>query len=151
MKKIMMALGIIFIAIQFIQPPRNRSDKMPATDIVNTLRVPANVKALLGGACYDCHSNNTSYPWYSRIQPFAWLLAKHVKGGKEKLNFSEFGTYSSRRQISKLNGISKSVENGSMPLASYKALHKMARLSDEDRAILVTWASGTRDSLELIK
>ena len=150
-KKIFLGLLIVLAIIQFIQPVRNKSNGMLSTDITKTISIPENVHDVLKIACYDCHSNNTSYPWYSRIQPFGWLLAKHIKEGKAELNFNEFGSYSPRRQISKLNGIANSIKDNTMPLGSYTLLHKNARPSKEDKVLIIDWATRTKDSLSSTK
>ncbi len=100
-KKIGLGLFIGFVAIQFIQPARNKSNTILPTDFERIMTMPANVSGILKTSCYDCHSNTTHYPWYSFIQPGAWWMASHIKEGKAELNFSEFGKYSSRRQESK--------------------------------------------------
>ncbi len=149
-KKVLIAIGIvfiIFIIIQFIQPVRNKSDQLLASDISQIVTTSDSVRALLKNTCYDCHSNNTIYPWYSNIQPMGWLMAKHIKNGKEALNFSEFGSYSSRRQLSKLNGIANSIRDDIMPLRSYKLMHKNAQLSANEKVLLVNWVQQTKDSL----
>ncbi len=94
--------------------------------IVN--QVPATINYQLQVSCYDCHSNNTDYPWYSKIQPAAWYLEDHIKEGKDELNFNEWDTYSSRRKNSKLRSIIKQIESGEMPLESYTLIHGGARL-----------------------
>ena len=146
-KKILLGLLMVLILVQFIQPARNKSSELSSTDIKKTFSIPENVQLVLQISCYDCHSNNTNYPWYSKIQPFGWLLAKHIKNGKAELNFNEFSSYSLRRQISKLTGIGNSVKDGTMPLNSYILIHKNARLSNEDKALLIGWAMSTKDSL----
>lgn len=148
-KKIVLVLLAALILIQLVQPAQNKSKELLPTDLTTTLDIPLKVQNILKVACYDCHSNNTNYPWYARIQPFGWLLANHIKEGKAELNFSEFGAYSKRRQISKLNGIAHSIKDGSMPLSSYTMLHKNARLSKQEKALLIDWASETKDSLQL--
>lgn len=148
-KKILLGLLIGLIIIQFIQPIRNKSSMISSTDLTKTMHVPENVQGILKIACYDCHSNSTNYPWYSKVQPFGWLLAKHIRDGKTEINFNEFGSYSLRRQISKLNGIAKSIEKETMPLSSYKLLHKNARLSEVDKALLIDWATRTKESLSM--
>jgi hypothetical protein len=148
-KKIMLAGWAALIVIQFIQPARNKSAQMLSTDLERIVSVPQNVESILKNACYDCHSNNTVYPWYANIQPFGWLLANHIKEGKTELNFSEFGSYSKRRQISKLNGIANSIKDGTMPLSSYTIVHQTARLSKEEKTLLLEWAMKTKDSLQL--
>jgi len=148
-KKILLAVGIVLIIIQFIQPAHNTSVQILATDISKTVSISDSVKALLKITCYDCHSNNTTYPWYSNIQPMGWLMAKHIKKGKDELNFSEFGSYSSRRQLSKLNGIANSLKDNIMPLSSYKMIHKNAQLSTNEKILLVNWAQQSKDSLSV--
>ena len=146
-KKILFAIGVLFIVIQFAQPAHNKSGQVSTTDISKTVSISDSVQAILRNACYDCHSNNTNYPWYSNIQPMGWLMANHIKHGKEELNFSEFGSYSPRRQLSKLNGIANSIKDDIMPLSSYKLMHKNARLSTKDKAILINWAEQSKGSL----
>jgi hypothetical protein len=138
---------VAFILIQFIQPARNQSGQVLQTDITKIATVPANVKAILEAACYDCHSNNTRYPWYANIQPGGWWLANHVKEGKEELNFSDFGGYSHRRQISKLRSIENTIKDGTMPLSSYTLLHKDARLTNEEKELIIAWTTKVKDSL----
>ena len=149
--KILLAIGIIFIAIQFIQPAHNENGRISATDISKISSIPDSVYSILNNACYDCHSNNTSYPWYSNIQPMGWLMANHIKQGKEALNFSEFGSYSPRKQLSKLNGIANSIKDDIMPLSSYKLMHKNARLSANEKTLLINWAKQSKDSLSAKK
>jgi hypothetical protein len=150
-KKILLAVGIVLIIIQLIQPAHNSSVRILATDISKTVTISDSVKYLLKITCYDCHSNNTTYPWYTNIQPVGWLMAKHIKKGKGELNFSEFGSYSSRRQFSKLNGIANSVKDNIMPLSSYKLMHKNAQLSINEKELLINWAEQSRDSLSVTK
>jgi hypothetical protein len=149
LKKILLGLLVVLILIQFIQPASNKSNELLSTDLTKIFIVPENIQSILKKVCYDCHSNNTNYPWYSKIQPFGWLLANHIKEGKAELNFNEFGSYSKRRQISKMNGIANSMKDGSMPLSSYTMIHKDAKLSNQDKALLIEWATKTKDSLRL--
>lgn len=146
-KKILLAILIVLIVIQFVQPVRNTSGQVLQTDIVKVFNVPQSTQAVFEKACYDCHSNNTRYPWYANVQPMGWLLARHVKEGKAELNFSEFGSYSSRRQANKLRAIENSVKDGTMPLSSYLLLHKDARLTETDKTEIISWVRRTRDSL----
>jgi hypothetical protein len=145
-KKLLSAVLVVFIAIQFIRPARNNSGRVLLTDISKLVSIPDSVQAILKNVCYDCHSNNTNYPWYVNIQPMGWLMAKHIKKGKAGLNFSEFGSYSTRRQISKLTGIANSVKDGIMPLASYKWLHRNARLDKDEKIIIINWVQQAKDS-----
>lgn len=145
----MLAVALVFIVIQFIRPAPNinRGDVSKASDLITHFNVSENIAGILRTSCYDCHSNNTSYPWYARIQPMGWLLANHIRDGKKDLNFSEFTAYSKRRRLSKLKSIQNSIKNGSMPLSSYTLLHRDAKLSEQDKSLLINWASNTMDSL----
>lgn len=116
------------VVIQFFQVTLNESDTIPQSDFMIVNQIPATIKNQLQVSCYDCHSNNTDYPWYSKIQPAAWYLEDHIKDGKDELNFNEWDTYSSRRKNSKLSSIIKQIESGEMPLESYTLIHGGARL-----------------------
>lgn len=146
-KKALLTLLIVFIAIQFIQPAHNKKGQVLPTDIVKMYNVPLSVESVLKTSCYDCHSNNTRYPWYFNIQPLGWMLNKHVTNGKENLNFSDFGSYSERKQKNKFRSIAKSIDEGSMPLWQYTMIHKDARLTTETKALITNWIEKTKDSL----
>ena len=135
------------VAIQFLQPARNQSVQVSTVGIASVADVPANVQAVFQNSCYDCHSNNTRYPWYATIQPGAWLMASHIEEGKAELNFDEFGNYSKRRQLSKLKAIRGSVDDESMPLASYTFIHKGSILSKTDQILLKDWTEIARNEI----
>jgi hypothetical protein len=137
----------MFIVMQFIRPAQNKSNEEQQGDLTKHFDVPTNVAGILKTACYDCHSNNTRYPWYTNIQPVGWLLAKHIEDGKEDLNFNEFANYSQRRQLSKLKATQNSIKDGSMPLSSYTLIHTDAKLSKESKALILDWTAKTIDSL----
>jgi hypothetical protein len=147
-KHILVVCVGILLVIQFIQPARNLDNGKPLpVHFVNSFHPPQKVQALLQASCYDCHSNNTVYPWYSNIQPVRFFLDDHIKEGKKELNFSEYGNYSKRKQLGKLKGMAKEIKSGDMPLSSYTLIHRYAILSPEDKQILLTWIEKTRDSL----
>jgi hypothetical protein len=110
--------------------------------------VPTDVQNILKTSCYDCHSNNTAYPWYNNIQPVAWFLADHVKEGKGELNFSEFATYPIGRQYRKLAEINNEVKDGEMPLSSYTLIHGNAKLNDQQKLAVSNWVTSVRDSIK---
>ncbi|AZB31814.1 heme-binding domain-containing protein [Epilithonimonas ginsengisoli] len=148
LKIILAILLFIFIAIQFYQPALNvDKGQVYTADFSKVYTVPPNVQNILQNACYDCHSNNTNNVWYSNIQPMAWLMKKHIDNGKEQLNFSEFGSFSSRRQISKLRAIANQIKDEEMPLGSYKIMHRNAQLSKEQKSLLMNWMNKKADSL----
>lgn len=145
--KILLALLIVIVAIQFIQPARNKSGQVLPTDFAKVFVVPNNVQTLLQNSCYDCHSNNTVYPWYSDFQPMAWMMASHINNGKEMLNFSSFGSNTTRKQISKLKEIANQIKDDEMPISSYKMMHKNARLSQPEKTLIMDWMNKTAGSL----
>ena len=102
---------------------------------------------ILKRACYDCHSNNTIYPFYAYIQPIGWLLNSHIEEGKSQLNFSDFGSLPKRRQASKLKSIANQIKDGAMPLPAYAMLHKNAVLGKTDKDLIINWANNTKDTL----
>lgn len=133
--------------MQFIQPVTNTSVTLLPNDITKMINIPADVLTIFKNSCYNCHSNNTRYPWYISLQPVGWILADHIKKGKENLNFSEFGSYSQRKQANKLRAIETSIKEGFMPLPAYETMHPTSKLSKEDKKIIIDWAVHNKDSL----
>lgn len=127
----------IVLVIQVIPVERNVSTVPPGQSFEKTEKVPANVAAILKVSCYDCHSNNTRYPWYSVLQPGAWFMTRHIKKGKEELNFDEFNNYSKRRKKAKIKSIISQIEKDEMPLKSYRMMHGNARLSADEKKELL--------------
>jgi len=141
-------LLVALVGIQFMPTERNQSDLIPKTDFMVVNEVPKNIESVIKTSCYDCHSNNTDYPWYNKVQPVAWYLEDHVEHGKEELNFNEWDSYSSRRKNSKLKSIISQIEDDEMPLTSYTLIHRDAKLSDTEKKIVLDWVSKLKDSLE---
>jgi Haem-binding domain len=95
----------------------------------------------LARACGNCHSNQTKLPWYGHVVPISWWIDRHVREGRQALNFTEWTTYSARRQHDELESICGVVSNGRMPPASYKVLHRESRLEAEDKKLICAWAA----------
>jgi hypothetical protein len=138
-KKVLYVLLAAFVIIQFIRPAKNQSAGPFPNEISTAFPMNDTVASAMKIACYDCHSNNTRYPWYSNVQPVAWWLQRHVNEGKKELNFSEFTTYSKKRQHHKFEEIKEAVTDGWMPLDSYKWIHKDAILTKEQSAAIAKW------------
>lgn len=147
-KKILYLLLIVLVAIQLFRPAKNIGQVNGVNSIDKVYSMPQNVDAILKKACYDCHSNNTIYPWYVAIQPIAWWMADHVNEGKRKLNFSEFASYKPKKQDHKLEEFVESQTDKWMPISSYTFAHKNARLTDEERKVLIDWATGLRKEIQ---
>jgi hypothetical protein len=101
------------------------------------------VYPLLRKACYDCHSNETAWPWYSNVAPVSWLLASDVREGRRKLNFSEWGTYGTEKQLDRLKAIAEEMQDGDMPPWYYSIMHADSRLSAEQRDRIRNWSLST--------
>ena len=115
-KIIAWVLLVAFVGIQFVPTERNQTNAVPKTDFILVNDVPKDIKNKLQVSCYDCHSNNTAYPWYNKVQPVAWLLENHIKEAKAELNFNEWANYSNRRKKSKLKSIISQIRDNEMPL-----------------------------------
>ena len=148
-KKALVVLCLIFFAIQLIQPAHNKGGQVSSSDFAVLYDVPKPVEYILQNACYDCHSNNTQYPWYSNIQPLAWMMERHIKNGKEKLNFNDFGKNTTRKQISKLKGASNQIKDNAMPIISYSMMHEKANLTHEEKQVVIKWMEQLADSLSV--
>lgn len=141
MKKTIFGIVILILAaIQVFSPKRNRSSLENKANITIHYQTSETVKYILKNACYDCHSNNTEYPWYSNIQPFAWFLNNHIKKGKKELNFDEFYNYPLKKQDEKLEELAEVIRKGEMPLKPYPLLHKAARLTEFQKQQLIDWS-----------
>lgn len=146
--RLFLVLLLAFIVIQFFRPAKNKSGGISKNDITTLYAVPQDVQTILKTSCYDCHSNNTVYPWYAEVQPVAWWLDDHVQDGKKDLNFSEFASYRPRRQYRKLEEINELVKENEMPLNSYLWIHKDAKLSDQQKLTLANWVIAVRDTMK---
>ena len=147
LKNALIVLFVGLIAIQFFQPEKNISDDK-TYDISTKYAVPDDVNHLLKVACNDCHTNNTEYPWYSKIQPVAWWLNNHVQDGKKHYNLSTFTKLPIAVQNHKFEETIEMLEEKEMPLESYTylGLHKEANLTEAQRLTLINWAKAQMDT-----
>lgn len=148
LKRIFLGLVVLFVAIQFIRPEKNIAAAPGPNDILALHPAPAEVRQLLTTACYDCHSNNTRYPWYAEVQPIGLWLADHVKHGKSELNFSEFGAFPKKRAIRKMEQSVDEVAERHMPIKAYRLVHPGARLTDAQIKMLSDWFDSVREKVE---
>lgn len=146
-RMILWVLLLTFMVMQFFQPDKNNNSVILSNDISSVVTVPDDVNLILHSACYDCHSNNTEYPWYTNIQPAGWWLSSHINDGKRHLNFNEFATYTTERKREKLDDVSKSIKEDWMPLNSYTWMHKDARLTAAQKQLIINWADGAKRTI----
>jgi len=139
-KRIFKIFGIIFlvvlIGIQFISIDKNNPPIDESLDFFTTESFSLEGVELIKNACYDCHSNESKYPWYSNIAPISFVLEDHIKEGREELNFSEYQSYSAKKKNHKLEEIAEALREGWMPLDNYVWMHSEAKLSLEQRDML---------------
>jgi hypothetical protein len=143
------ALGvlIIVVAIQFYRPARTNPPVDQAQSVTATATLPAEVSAVLKRSCYDCHSNETRWPWYSAVAPMSWGVVGHVNEGRGIYNLSEWGTYTTKKRAGILETMCDEVREGGMPLKSYLLLHPEARLAEADWKAICDWTGEEVDRL----
>ncbi len=137
----------IFILMQAYPVSRPAVSHENPNDIIATANVPDNIASMLKTACYDCHSNETVYPWYSYVAPVKWLVYRDTRVGREELNFSDWNSMSKMDRATALSDISEEVAEGDMPMAIYPIMHSDAKLSDEDRQAIADWADELTEAL----
>lgn len=147
LKKIGLGILIVIVLLQFIPTKKNQTSIVSSNSIEQKYNTPKNVQAILKKACFDCHSNNTVYPWYSHIQPIGFWLNNHINEGKEELNFSEFNSYENKKARKKMEKVISSQEKGWMPLSSYTLIHKDATLTSTEKTIIIDWAKSVQQLL----
>lgn len=139
MKKILLYGIIIFLSFQLIQIDKENPSVNKKIDYNRVTHASPEIQKILKKACYDCHSNEVNYPWYSSIAPISWFIKEHVNQGKEYVNFSEYGKYNRYQKEHINSSLYRVIENKIMPLNSYLWMHKEANLSEEDYILLLNW------------
>ena len=146
MKNLLKVLLVAFIILQFFRIDKTNPPVDKNSDFLTLKKTPENVATLVKSACYDCHSNETVYPWYAKVQPFGWFLKDHIDEGRRELNFSTFASYEPRRQAKKLDEAAEQIENGGMPLVSYTLIHKEAKLTAEQKKLLTDYFNTVKNA-----
>ena len=141
LRYIAMGLALLFVLIQFV--PVDRSNP-PATAVIEA---PEDVMLTLRRSCWDCHSNETEWPWYAWVAPASWRLSQHVRMGREHLNFTEWDGYDLADLDEAYEEIAKEIEREGMPLGDYLLVHREAVLTRSDRERLINWAETAREDL----
>ena len=151
LKASLISLTVLFIALQFSRPAKTNPASDPALSLQARAQVPNEVGAIFDRACRDCHSNETNWPWYSRIAPGSWLVADDVRIGRQQLNFSEWGHYSAQQVGNKLEEICAVVQVGAMPPKQYTLAHPQAKLSESDVKAVCAWTVAEQQRLSAQK
>ena len=144
----LLVLVLAFIAVQFVPFDHTNPPFDPKLVVDRQVQVPPEVKAILDRSCKDCHSDETAWPWYTRVAPASWLLASHVRDAREQMNLSEWGAMNADAAQDVLVEVCRKVKKGQMPLPSYTWIHREAVLSPSDVTTLCTWSDATRKALK---
>jgi hypothetical protein len=144
LKKIGIAVVVILVLMQFKRIDKTNPEFNEAEDFINITQPPTEIAALIKAACYDCHSHQSKYPWYSNVAPISWLVEDHINEGREHLNFSIWGTYLAKKADHKLGEAAEEVEGGEMPIKPYVAMHSEAKMTAEQKTALVEWFESQR-------
>lgn len=139
MKKVLIVLLVALVAIQFFQIDKTNPDANEKLDFLVMNNTSPETALQIKASCYDCHSNQSSYPTYTYVQPIGWFVKNHIDEGKEHLNFSEFGNYSAKKQAHKMEECYELIEKGEMPLSSYTIIHKEAVLDEAQQTALIEY------------
>jgi hypothetical protein len=149
MKKRLKIVGVLVllavIALQFTNPSHHNPPVLPGHDLFATNAPPTNIAAYLKNSCYDCHSFETKWPWYSYVAPVSWYVARDVYAARGNLNFSDWPHDDAGRARKRWRHIAEVVESVEMPPSNYAWKHQEARLDEKQRAELVKWAKGEAD------
>ena len=137
----------ILIIIQFFRIDKTNPVVDSSSDMLTVIDTSPEVVQILKTSCYDCHTNETIYPWYTNVAPVSWWVKDHINEGRDELNFSDWGTYSIRRKDHKLDEVVEMLEEDEMPLTSYLIAHRDASLSDAQKTLLIDWAKKSREDL----
>ena len=133
-------VALAFLALQLTNPAHLNPPVEPGHDLLAGNPPPASVASMLKNSCYDCHSYQTRWPWYSYIAPVSWLVVRDVDAARSAMNFSDWPHDDPKRVRKRWRHIAEYVQSGDMPMSNYTRMHSEARLTDQQRAELVTWA-----------
>ena len=145
-KKVLIGLLIVFALIQFIRIDKTNPPVDSTKDFLVITSAPEDVQQMVKASCYDCHSNESKYPWYSNVAPVSWWVKDHIIEAREELNFSEWGTYEWKRMDHKMEECVEEIEEHEMPLKPYVLAHQEANLSEDQRAQLMDWFNHLRQN-----
>jgi len=145
-RKILVVLLIVLLCIQFIRIDKTNPASIAENDFLKITAADPELTAIIKTSCYDCHSNESTYPWYTNIAPVSWWIKHHINEGREELNFSEWGTYKEKRKNHKMEECVELVEAGEMPMSSYTLMHSEAKLTAEQKEKLLVFFNSLRTS-----
>ncbi|MEW6126278.1 MAG: heme-binding domain-containing protein [Acidobacteriota bacterium] len=141
------SLALLFVVLQFVRPAKTNPMIDDSRALHNQTEMNQEVTAVIKRACYDCHSNDTRWPWYSNIAPVSWFVIDHVNHGRKHLNFSNWADYDKQQKATQLFLIGETVRLGKMPMSSYTLMHADAQLTDDDKKLIAEWVKAEKAKL----
>jgi hypothetical protein len=134
---IIILIALIILQILPKELPENSDDSL--TNIIYVEQIPEGVADIFKVSCFDCHSNQTNYPWYSKIVPVYYLVKRDVEMGREEVNFSDWNDLSKRKKIKALSSSIEEVEEGTMPMKIHTLIHRDAVMTDSKKEAFISW------------
>lgn len=150
LKRIGIAFIVLFIVIQVFRINKTITPVNEQTDFMAVTQTNPEVATILKNACYDCHSNQPTYPWYTSVAPVSWWIKNHINEGSKHLNFSIWQTYTVKRKDHKLEECIEMIEEGEMPMNSYTWMHPEAKLTDAQKQLLIDWFKAEKAKLNYV-
>ena len=150
LKRIGIAFIVLFIVIQVFRINKTITPVNEQTDFMAVTQTNPEVATILKNACYDCHSNQPTYPWYTSVAPVSWWIKNHINEGSKHLNFSIWQTYTVKRKDHKLEECVEMIEEGEMPMNSYTWMHPEAKLTDAQKLLLIDWFKAEKAKLNYV-
>ena len=145
--KILYGLLAIFILIQFVPNELPEVTLDNKDDLLSNNEFSIEIENQIRASCYDCHSNETIYPWYSYVAPVSFLVNRDTKVGREELNFSNWESLDRKKKAKHLTNFIEEIEEGDMPFPPYLITHSNAKLTDKSKQDLMDWADNYAESL----
>jgi hypothetical protein len=146
-KRFALGLLVAFVLVQFIPVKKTNPAVDPAQTLWASGLVPTGFQTIFQRSCKDCHSNLTTWPWYSHVAPVSWMVTSDVNGGRSHFNIDDWGTYSSEKKQSRFTKLCEEMKSGGMPDSKYTLIHRSAKLTDQERTEMCTWAEAARQTL----
>ncbi len=144
LKRAGIAIAVLLGVAQLVPVSRSNPAVNASATIEAKEKLPSAVQAVFQGSCANCHSNQTEWPWYSRVAPVSWMVAHDVRTGRRHMNFSEWGSYSSEKREQQLEEICEQLTNGDMPDPKYLWLHRAAKPTQQQVDAVCRWAEDSR-------
>jgi hypothetical protein len=138
-RRLLLGFVVLAVGMQLIHLAKTNPPEDPAKTLQKSVAVDPAAASILERSCKDCHSNRTVWPWYSNVAPVSWMVIHHVNEGRERMNFSEWGGYSTDQTQSLLRRMCREVSQDHMPIYSYEIIHRNAILSDADKQAICDW------------